>query len=201
MLSLYASYRRQSSRTHRPSCIVGRIRAQNKQQDRISRLNDFELFQLYIGGRGEKEKAANRIKKRIDFTKIDRANVPEPGSRALSADIDLECGSSWFASLSGPTDLLLVFDRLSRFFIVPKKSRRFLLVLPLSTIIRRWHAMVYDSTILPKFRLYVAYTWWKRREGNHAVKLLPSELEEFGVLSGPDVTLVSFGPCWNEGSC
>lgn len=71
MLSLYASYRRQSSRTHRPSCIVGRIRAQNKQQDRISRLNDFELFQLYIGGRGEKEKAANRIKKRIDFTKFE----------------------------------------------------------------------------------------------------------------------------------
>lgn len=161
-------------------------------------LNYFNYI-LGEGGRGEEK--ANRIKKRIDFTKIDRVNVPEPGSRALSADIDLECGSSWFASLSGPTDLLLVFDRLSRFFIVPKKSRRFLLVLPLSTIIRRWHAMVYDSTILPKFRLYVAYTWWKRREGNHAVKLLPSELEEFGVLSGPDVTLVSFGPCWNEGSC
>lgn len=71
MLSLYASYRRQSSRTHRPSCIVGRIRAQNK-QDRISRLNDFELFQLYIGrGGGIEEKAANRIKKRIDFTKFE----------------------------------------------------------------------------------------------------------------------------------
>lgn len=78
MLSI-ASYRRQSSRTHRPSCI-GWIRAQNKQQDRISRFNDLN----YILGE-ERGKAANWIKKRIDFTRFEhwlgkrtRARITSP---------------------------------------------------------------------------------------------------------------------------
>lgn len=51
--------------------------------------------------------------------------------------------------------------------------------------------MVHDSyTKIPIRCVHVV----KKKEENHAVKL-PSELEEFGVLSGPDVTLVSFGPC------
>lgn len=57
---------------------------------------------------------------------------PDPGSFPLSAEIDLEWASSWFWSPSGPADLLLVFERPSLFLIVPKKSLRFLLVLPLS---------------------------------------------------------------------
>ena len=77
MLSI-ASYRRQSSRTHRPSCI-GWIRAQNK-QDRISRFNDFNYILGEEGG-----KAANWIKKRIDFTRFEhwlgkrtRARITSP---------------------------------------------------------------------------------------------------------------------------
>lgn len=57
------------------------------------------------------------------------------GSLARSADIDLLSEASRFRDSSrspGSMDLERILERLNRFLIVPKKSRLFFLLLPLS---------------------------------------------------------------------
>lgn len=68
----------------------------------------------------------------------DLLNIPvewAEGSLARSADIDLVSEGSRFRDSSrspGSTDLERILERLNRFLIVPKKSRFFFLLLPLS---------------------------------------------------------------------